>query len=496
MRTGEGEAFDEVLGAGHLLPGDRVVIHGMGITVDAALPGAHIVGHRDGRLDFEFDDAVPEVHFRDFETFLDHLVRKAALQVEVLVFRDGLEGVDQLQRRDGQLSVPFRDAVRVRVVETDGRDVVVRLGQVETVLPDDVRVEGVAREGRIVRDAVLFRGPFDDHDDGDRADREPAGVDHLDGLRRDFGRGFDHLGVDLVRVCGGHDVIRVDHIATGRADTGDLAVLDEDLFDFLAELELGAVLLDLLLHLHGHLMGIAPADVGAGQVVRHEEGVNGEGQVVEGVADVDPVRRHQLFETTVDAAGRHDLRGAVAQRPDEVGVFHQHLDLAHLVGGQVVHAVIDPAHHLDEVEHFVITAGNGGIEVAGRSLVTVMDRHVDVLTGHDDAVAFRHFQPVDVDAHLIEERADFQPVFVISDGHHLMQGGFDFETVSDEVCGKSAGQVVFFENEDVFDAPFLKTQRTRHTGKAATHDDHLVMVFVKTHGAGYLPIASFDDHSG
>ena len=231
-------------------------------------------------------------------------------------------------------------------------------------------------------------------------------------------------------------------------------------------------------------MRVPAADIGAGQVVRHEERVDGERQVVERVADVDPVRRHQLFEAAVDAAGLHDLGGAVAQRPDEVGVVHQHLDFAHLVGGQVVHAVVDPAHHLDEVEHFVVAAGDRRVEVAGSLFITVMDRHVDAFAGHDDTVAFRHFQPVDLHAHLIEERADFQLVVFIADGHHLMQCGFDLESIAHEVRGKPAGQVVLFQDEDVFDAPFLKTQRARHAGEAAAHDDHLVMVFVETHGQG------------
>lgn len=69
-----------------------------------------------------------------------------------------------------------------------------------------------------------------------------------------FAQWLDHLRVDAVRVRAADDIVAGDLVSALRAHAADLAVFDEDLFDFLPQLELRAVFLDLLLHAHAHLV--------------------------------------------------------------------------------------------------------------------------------------------------------------------------------------------------------------------------------------------------
>ena len=68
-------------------------------------------------------------------------------------------------------------------------------------------------------------------------------------------------------------------------------------------------------------MAEAAADVGAGEVVGHQEGVDGEGQIVHAVADIDPVRGKHLDSLPGKVEGIDNLCCRITDSFDEVGVL-------------------------------------------------------------------------------------------------------------------------------------------------------------------------------
>ena len=484
MGAGKFQALDEVVLLLHLQPCHRVVLHGVEIAVDVALPGADVVRNRHRRGDFKLSDARAEVDLGDADALFDHLVCEAALQVEVILLLDVLKGFGRDQRCDAELRVALGQG-RVCVVEADGGDVVVRLGDVRVVFPDLVGVHRGAGEGGIVRDAVLFGGALNEHDDRHGDDRELAVVDHADGAFGNLAERLDHLGVDAVGVRAGDDVVAVNLVAARGAHAVDLAVLHQDLRDFLVELVLRAVLFAFGLQLHAHLMAEAAADIAAGEVVGHQEGVDGEGQVVHAVADVDPVRGQHLDGLLRQIEGVDDFGGGVADGLYKVRMLHQHLHLAHRRDGEDVHAVVHAAAQQHQLVHLVVGARADLVDLfrdGGVAVVIVRVQHlVDAGVGQRDAVAFGHGQPVDVHAHVVKELADLQALAGLADGHHLVQGGLNFKAVADKVGGQAAGHVVLFQDQDVLDAPGLQLQARRHAGQRAADDNDVVMVFIKFH---------------
>ena len=162
-------------------------------------------------------------------------------------------------------------------------------------------------------------------------------------------------------------------------------------------------------------------------------------------------------------------------------MFQQHLHLAHRVDGEIVHAVVDTAAELHEVQHFFIHAGNLRVNLLRHGLISVMEGNVDPGVGQHCPVALRHRQPVNIDAHIIEELADLQPVARLADRHHFMECGLNLKAVAHIVRCKTAGHVVLFQNQDILDAPGLQLEACGHTRQRSADDDHLIMVLIKTH---------------
>ena len=267
---------------------------------------------------------------------------------------------------------------------------------------------------------------------------ELAVVDHPDGAGRNLGERLDHLGVDPVGIWAGNDVVTVNFVTAGGADTVDFSVADQNLLDLLVELILCALLLAFGLELHAHLMAEAAADVAAGEVVGHKESVNGKGQIVHAVSDVDPVRGQHLDGFFRKIEGVDDFRSGVADSLDKIGVLEKHLNLAHRGDGENVHAVVDPAAEEHELMHLVIGAGadfinffgDGGVAVV---IVMVKDL-VDAGVRQSDTVALVDREPVHINAHVFKELTDLQALAGTADGHHLVQGGFDLKAVADKAC--------------------------------------------------------------
>ena len=257
----------------------------------------------------------------------------------VFVGGDGLPAVHPRQGGDGEGAGPLRRGLRIAVVVTDAGEVAIgpEPGQIPVQL---VGVHGVAPEDAVILDAQRLGGLVQDHDDAEGRQTQAASVHHLEGLFRHFGQGLDHGGVDLVGVGGGDDVIRVYLVAPGGADPVDLPVLHQDLFHVLPILDLHAHFLRPFRHLEAHLVGELPGDIGAvADVVRHEDGEDGEGQVGKAAAHVDPVGGQQVPCLLGQIEGVHDLRRGVACGLHEGLVLQEHHGLAHGVDGQLVHAV-------------------------------------------------------------------------------------------------------------------------------------------------------------
>ena len=134
------------------------------------------------------------------------------------------------------------------MVKADGRQVVVRACAL-VIIEDLVRVHGLAQEHVIIGDAQFFRALVEQQEDREGGQADPAAVHHLDGLVGHRVRRFDHGGVDLIGIRGGDDVIRVDLVASLRADAIGLAVPDQDLFDGLSQFDLHAHFFGAFLHL-------------------------------------------------------------------------------------------------------------------------------------------------------------------------------------------------------------------------------------------------------
>ena len=145
------------------------------------------------------------------------------------------------------------------------------------IFPDLVRIHRISREDIVIPNPESLRRSVQDHHDRDRTDGQLSCIDHLYRTCRNFRQRLDHLCVDLVRVCGADDIIGEYLIPSLRTHPVHFPIANEYLFDFLAELDLRSVLLDLSLQLHTHLMGEIAADItSSAEVIRHKEGVNRE----------------------------------------------------------------------------------------------------------------------------------------------------------------------------------------------------------------------------
>ena len=483
MCPGKFKAFNKVVFLFHAEPCDSVVGHGVGIAVNLAFPCAEIVGNGNRRRDFYLFNIPSEIDMADLADIgFHHLVGKAALQIIIVLFLHLKPWFYRDKRRDGKLCIALRRTGRIGIIQADRGDVVIRLGKVGVICPDFVGVHRFAGEGGIILHSVLFRRTLENHHHGNRRHGKPAAVHHFDGSGRDLAERLDHLGIDLVRIRAGYHIVTGNLITAPGAHTRHLAVFDKDLFHFLIELILRTVLFAFGLQLHAHFVRKASADIRAGEIVRHQESIDGKGQIVHPVADVDPVRRQHLNNLLRELVGGHHFRCAVADGFDKIRMLQQHLHLAHRIDGEVVHTVINPAAELHEVQHFFIHTGYLGINFPGHGLISVMQGDVDTGIRQNGPVAFRHREPVNIHAHIIKELADFQPCSRFADRHHFMERRFDFKPVPHIVRCEAARHVVLFKDQDILNAPRLELQTGRHACQCTAYNDHLIMVFIKTHG--------------
>ena len=264
-------------------------------------------------------------------------------------------------------------------------------------------------------------------------------------------------------------------------------------FDLLPELDLRAVFLHLLLQAHAHLVRAMARDEAAAEIVRHAVGIDREGQIVHRRADIDPVGHEHVDRLLRQIEGLDDLARAVARDLDEIGVILEHLDLAHGRDGDDVHAARDAVAEHDEVIDLLVRAGADGVHIARHALEAVVQDRVDALLRQEHAVALRHGQPVDIDAHLIEPRADDHAVVLRADGHHFVQRRLDLEAVAHEVGGDAAGHVVLLKDENVLHALRLQLQRGGHARERAADDDDVIVLFVKAQSGFLLYLNTFTE---
>ena len=407
-----------------------MVVDRMGIAVNAALPGAHVMGDRGRRGDLDLDDLIVNRDTGDAFVFGDHLAGQLFLESVIVFFLQIQEALDARQRRDGELRIAFRRTARVGQVQADARQILERAGR----LPfgtEVCRFHRIRLEDVVIFDPDLFGRSFEDHHDRAGRHGQAHAVDELHGAFRHFRLRFDHLRIDAVRIGAADDVVTVDHVAALRPHAGHLVILHEDLLDFLAEFDLGAVLLGFLLQLHAHFMREAAAYVGAAaEIVGHQEGVNGEREVVDRFAHIDPVRTEDIHDVLREAPGIDDFLGGIAGGLHEIRMLQQHLDLAHRMRGQEVHRIV---HRVAQEHEFVDLVSPAGIlcaDLVRHRAEAGVQRDVDVLFRFHEAVGFRHAQPVDVHAHFVKEGADFQTVFLRADRHHFMERRLDLEAVA------------------------------------------------------------------
>ena len=257
--------------------------------------------------------------------------------------------------------------------------------------------------------------------------------------------------------------------------------MDKDLFDFLAEFNLRPVLLGLLLEFHAHLVGKAVRDIASAEVVRHQECIDRKGKGIHRIPDIDPVGCENLLDFVREFKGRHDLFRGVPDRFHEIRVLQEHLRLAHRRHGEDVHGVVDPSHEQHKFVYFVSPARELRVDLIRHPAVARVQGDVDAVRRLQETVGLRYGQPVNVDTHIVEERADLQAVLLRSDTHHLMQRSLDLDPVPDIARGEAAGQIVLFEDQDILDPSRLQLQRTGESCKARAHDDDIIVVFVKVH---------------
>ena len=78
-------------------------------------------------------------------------------------------------------------------------------------------------------------------------------------------------------------------------------------------------------------MGEPTADIRTRKIVRHQECIDGKGQIVHPVADINPVRRQHLHHFLREVIRRHHFRRTVADGFNKIRMLQQHLHLAHRV---------------------------------------------------------------------------------------------------------------------------------------------------------------------
>ena len=272
-----------------LEPCHDMVLHGMGIAVDTAVPGACIMGYGHGCLDDCLQHMVQEIHAEVGGHVVDdlsgHLVLDPVIVLRLYLFPSVHSGQDSHAEGTG----PFGRNAGIAVVVADTGQIAVGAKAREIII-QKVGVHGIAPEDAVVLYIQLLRGPVQDQDDREGRQGKTPSVDHLCGLFGHFADGLDHAGIDRIGIGRGDHVIGIDLVSSFGADAVCLPVLYQDLVHLLAVFDLYAHLFRTLRHLEAHLMAELFGDHGSvAHVVGHQHGINGKGQVRKAAAHIDPV---------------------------------------------------------------------------------------------------------------------------------------------------------------------------------------------------------------
>ena len=151
--------------------------------------------------------------------------------------------------------------------------------------------------------------------------------------------------------------------------------------------------------------------------------------------------------------------------------------------GQLVDRVEHVVRQLQKLSNLFIRAGDNGVDLLRKRLKARVQRHFD--PGKGRVVRLRHFEPIDVHAHVLQKLADFQALALGTDAHHLVQCRFDLHAAAHKACRNAAGQVVAFQHQHVL-ALLGKHQRGRKSRQSAADDNDVIMILVEFHRISFL----------
>ena len=154
---------------------------------------------------------------------------------------------------------------------------------------------------------------------------------------------------------------------------------------------------------------------------------------------------------------------------------------------ELIDAVKDRVTELQEFQYFVIGARHLLVDLAGKTLQARVQGNFQ--SRKAGVVTLRHLQPVNIDAHVVEELAYLETVVLRTYGHHLVKRRLDLYTAADKARGDAAGQVVALEHEHI--QPLIgQHERGGEARQGPSDHDHVIMIFVKFHNR-LSPVMSF-----
>ena len=223
-------------------------------------------------------------------------------------------------------------------------------------------------------------------------------------------------------------------------------------------------------------MGEAAAHIrSAGKIVIHKHTVVCERQVIKAIAHVNPIGGEDIPDRIREIPDIHDLFCAVAHGLDKLRILAEHGEFSHfLTVGGGVEALNDPVREHQEVIDFLLFLRILFPNFVGDSADSVMQSDIDSIVCYNDPVRLRNRKPVDIHSLFIKEL-------------HLI-------SITDKAGCKTARQVVFFQDKDIFDSQRLQLNGTAQAGDGTADNNDLVMIFVISHTellSGFVKFLTF-----
>ena len=410
----------------------------------------------------------------------DHVIRHLVFHLEIVLFGHISPVVGHEHGGKIHDTGALGGALRVGVVQADcGLDVVGADLLHQVVLLDGIG--GVINKVVVAGDAQLLRRAVEAQEQGEAAaGKLPAvgGPDHLLG----HGLLLQHLAKHQMGGAVGDDVASLDHLAVGELHAADLAaVIGQDLFGLGVVPNIAAQLPDAGIHSQADLMGAHLWHPGIpGDIADDHGAVVQKAHAVAVHAQIAPISVEDILGLLGHFQGIQHLIDRIAARLDKVGEGLLHIVRVGVavdgvgIGLGVPHLVAQLKELRDgfpgfrAVLHHLV---NKGLLAKGHDTVILF-------IGGNEVIRLGDAHPIDLVLHaqVAEQRAHITGLFRGTKIIKLMQAGLKFKASPLEAGGKSAGQIVLFQQQTGVSS-LQNPNGGNQTAVACAYDHHVIGFF-------------------